>query len=248
VRGIARVAVALILLAVAGIVLMPAAWLDGPLATRTHSRMRLTAAEGSWWRGHALLATADGAARVPIAWRLALAPLLTGTLVVALQPGNDEAMPSGTLALRRGSLDVRDLHVRVPAAFVPAFVPALAALALGGDIDLRAPTFMWHNGAATGTFDATWQRARAVAGAFSVDLGVVSVSAVPQRGGLVATLRNIGGDVVVDGTAGEHDGALDVALGLRPASGASDAVRAMLPMLGESDGTGGVRISWRGRP
>jgi general secretion pathway protein N len=245
VRGPLRVALGLILLAVACIVLMPAAWLDRPLAAHANGRVRLADAAGTWWRGRGVLASADGAARLAVAWRVMLAPLMTGTLVVDLTPGADNAMPSGTITARRGSIAVRDLRIHAPAAFVPAFVTAQKALTLGGDVELHAPSLSWHDDRVTGAFDATWQRARAVAGPVAVDLGVVSASLAPSGDSLGGIIRNTGGDVTIDGTVGERAGVIDVALALTPTASASEAVRAMLPMLGASDGAGGVHLTWR---
>lgn len=244
-RGPLRGALGLILLAVAGIVLMPAALLDRPLAAHTHARVRLTGAAGPWWRGHGVLTSADGAARLAVAWRVMLMPLMTGTLVVELQPGDDDAMPSGTITARRGSVAVRDLRLHAPAALAPAFVTAQKALALGGDVALRAPSFSWRDDRGTGTFDATWRRARAVAGALAVDLGIVSASLAPSGDSLGGNIRNTGGDVALDGTIGERAGTIEVVLALKPTKSAPEAVRAMLPMLGASDGAGGVRLTWR---
>lgn len=235
----------LILLLAAGIALVPAAWLDRPLAARTQDRVRLADAEGWWWRGEGVLMTADGAARLPIAWRVALAPLLAGKLVVNLQPGSDNTMPSGTIALRPGTLGVRDLRLHAPAALVPAFVPAWKTIALGGVLDLRSTSFSWRDGIGTGAFEGTWQRARVVAGQFALDLGVVSVSAAPKGDALGGIIHNTGGDVAIDGTIDDRAGIIDVALLLKPTSSAPEAVRAMLPLLGPGDGAGGVRVTWR---
>lgn len=244
-RGSLRVALGLILLAAAGIVLMPAAWLDRPLAARTHARVRLAGAAGPWWRGQGVLTTEGGVARLAVAWRVMLMPLMTGTLVVELQPGDDDAMPSGTITARRGSIEVRDLRVHAPAALVPALMSAQEALALGGDLELRAPAFSWRGNQGSGAFEATWRRARAVAGPLAVNLGIVSASIAPSGGALGGTIRNSGGDVTIDGTVGERAGVIDVALALKPAQSAPEAVRTMLPMLGTSDGAGGVRLTWR---
>ena len=96
-----------------------------------------------------------------------------------------------------------------------------------------------------GAFDATWRKARVVAGAFAIDLGTVSASAAPAANGIAGTIRNAGGDVTIDGTLRDQAGVIDVTLALKPASGASETLRAMLPLLGPSDGAGGVRLDWR---
>ena len=87
----------------------PAAWLDAPLAARTQGRLRLADASGFWWRGRAVVTTNDGGARMPIAWRVALMPLASGHLVIELRPHDEASGPTGTIDVRRGRFDVRDL-------------------------------------------------------------------------------------------------------------------------------------------
>jgi hypothetical protein len=71
------------------------------------------------------------------------------------------------------------------------------------------------------------------------------MSIAPSGDALGGTIRNSGGDVTIDGTVGERAGVIDVALALQPTQSAPEAVRTMLPMLGASDGAGGVRLTWR---
>jgi len=240
-----RVVLGLVLLAAAVVLLAPAALLDRPLALRTGQRLHLADASGFWWRGNGLVATSDGAVRVPLAWRIAFAPLLTGALVVELRPPHDAAVPTGVVALRDGSIDARELHLRVPAALVAGLVPALQAVALRGDVDVDAPSFIWRNGRVSGTLNATWQRAGAAMPGFVVDLGRVSLSGAPSAAGVAGTVSNTGGDVAVDGSLEARADGIDVSLALTPTGRASDALRTALPLLGSPDRAGGVRIAWR---
>lgn len=244
-RGLIRVVLAVTLLLVAVILLAPAAWLDRPLAMRTHERVRLADAQGFWWHGRGVVTTADGRARVPIAWRVATAPLFSGVLALELVGDGDGASPSGSLSVRRDLLDARNLRLRVPAASVAPLVPALQAFALGGDLLLQAPSIALRGGGGTGTFDATWQRARVVIGDVGLDLGTVTMSAAPAGDAFAGTIRNTGGDVAIAGTIDGRAGIVDAALTVTPTSSAPDAVRRALPLLGPSDGAGGVRIAWR---
>jgi hypothetical protein len=244
-RVLLRVVLAVLLLVTAAIIVTPATWLDRPLALHTHERLRLADAGGYWWRGHGVLTTNDGVARLPLAWRVAFAPLVAGRLVIELAVEEDSSMPTGTIDVRGDRIDVRDLHVTFPAAILPSFVPAMKALALSGDIVLHAPSFTWREPVATGAFDATWQHARVVAGAFAIDLGTVSASAAPAGNGIAGAIRNAGGDVTVDGTLSDRGGIIGASLALKPASSASRMLRTMLPLLGPGDGAGGVRLTWR---
>ena len=239
-----RVVLGAVALVAACLLLAPASLLDAPLAARTGERLRLADAHGVWWRGHGVLATRDGSARVPIGWRVALAPLLAGSLVLTLR-GDDEAMPTGTLALRDGALAVRDLHVVVPATMLSAVVPALSAVGLRGAVDARAPSFAWRRDSASGTVDATWQPATIVAGVLPIDLGRVVVNARPAGGGIEGTVRNAGGALAVDGSVDVQDGIAGGSFKLVPTASASSAVRALLALTGHADDAGAVTLTWR---
>ena len=243
-RTLLRVVLGAVALVVACVLLAPASLLDPPLAARTGGRLRLADAHGVWWRGHGVLATQDGSARVPVGWQVGFVPLLSGSLVVTLR-GDDEAMPTGTLALRDGALDVRDLHAVVPATLLSAVVPALSAVGLRGEIDARAPSFAWRRDSSVGTLDATWQAASIVAGALPIDLGRVVVNARPANGGVAGTVRNAGGAVAIDGTIDLHDGIAGASFKLAPTPGASSAVRALLALTGPPDDAGAVTLAWR---
>jgi hypothetical protein len=245
VRIVLRAVSGFVVLAAAVVALAPATLLDGALAARTGDRLHLVDARGLWWHGEGALATGDGMTRLPLAWHVAFVPLLTGKLVVALRAGDDGAAPTGTVALAEGRIDVRDLHVVAPAALLPALVPAVKAVALRGDVDLRAPSFTWRGTRGAGTFAATWEHARVGAGPWVVDLGHVTANGAPAGDGLAGTVRGAGGDVTIDGTLDVSAGIMRASLEVAPAPGASDAVRAMLPLLGPVDQAGRVAIAWR---
>jgi hypothetical protein len=244
VRIVLRVVLAAVVLAAACLLLAPASLLDAPLAARTGERLRLADARGLWWHGHGVLAARDSPLRVPVAWRVALAPLLTGSLVVTFG-GNDTAAPTGTLAIRDGSLDAHDLHIAVPATLVATLVPALSGIALRGEIDARAPAFAWRRGAVQGTIDATWQPATFVAGALPIDLGRVAVNARPAGEGIAGTVRNSGGALAIDGTVNVAGHVATASLKLTPNASASAAVRALLALAARPDDAGTVTLTWQ---
>ena len=66
--------VGVVVLAAAAFAFAPAALLDRALAMRTQDRLRFVDASGVWWKGGGAIATADGSARLPIAWRVDPAP------------------------------------------------------------------------------------------------------------------------------------------------------------------------------
>ena len=247
-RTALRLVAAVVLLLVVAVLMAPAAWLDAVLAARTQQRLRLTDTHGVWWNGSGAIATADGGARVPLAWHVALASLARGELVVDLVPRGNGA-PAGRLRVRRDAVDVRDLRVRAPAGVVFAFVPSVKALAWGGEIALQSPAFAWHERTASGTLDARWNGARVVAGMLALDLGTVTLSAAPNvpdpTPALTAVVRNTGGDVAIDGTITDRDGAVEVALSLAPTPSAPAAIGQLLPLIGARDVGGRAQIRWR---
>jgi hypothetical protein len=241
-----RVLLGVLVLAAAVIMLAPATLLDAPLAARTGERLRLTDARGLWWSGRGVVARANGAARIPIAWRVDLPALARGELVVRVSDA-DTAAALGTLKVSRGSIDVRDLHLDVPAALAGAFDSRLDAIALGGNVRLAAPGYAVRGASRTGEIDATWQRARVVADKANVDLGTVTFDSAPVDGGTAGSIRNVGGDVAVAGTLSDRAGSLEAAVTLTPTPAAPQSVRRILPLLGAPDGADGVRIAWRSR-
>jgi hypothetical protein len=235
-----------LVLAAAVILLAPAALLDAPLADRTAGRLRLADARGVWWSGQGVVASADGVARIPLAWRVDAAALARGAFVVRVRDA-DTATPMGTLSLSRGSVDIRDLSLSVPAAAAGSVDSRLESIALGGDVALTAPAYALRGASRAGEVDATWQRARIVAGGANVDLGTVTLDSAPADGGTTGTIRNDGGDVSIAGTFSDRAGALDASLTIAPMPAAPQSVRTLLPLLGPPDGSGGVRIAWHGR-
>jgi type II secretion system (T2SS) protein N len=232
----------LLALVAAAIAFAPAALVDGPLAAKSAQRLRLADASGFWWNGRGTLATSDGVARVPVAWRTEFLPLARGTLVLQLAGGNDAA--SGTITLGPGRTSVRALHVSVPAAAATALDPRLQPLALGGSVTLDAPSLVADSAGRSGSLAGEWRRARIVAGPRVLELGTVTVvAAAGER--FAGTIRNSGGDVALDGSFAERAGALEATLVLRPSSSAPEDVRALVQSLGAPDGAGGVRTEWR---
>lgn len=243
-RTLLRVVLGAVVLAAACLLLAPASLLDAPLARRTGERLRLADASGFWWRGRAVLAARDDPLRIPVAWRVALAPLVGGAIVVTFD-GDVPAMPSGTLAIRDGALDARDLHAVVPATLVAALVPTVSGIALRGDVDVRAPSFAWRRDFARGTIDATWQPATLVAGALPVDLGRVVLNAHPAGEGIAGSVRNGGGALAIDGTVDVHAGVAAASIKVTPTASASTALRALLALTARADDAGTVTLTWR---
>jgi hypothetical protein len=235
-----------LVLSAAAVLLAPAALLDAPLAHRTGKQLRLTDARGVWWNGQGIVASANGAARIPLAWRIDPSALARGALVVRIRDA-DTAAAFGTLSLGRESVDIRDLRLNVPASAAAAVDSRLEAIALGGNVVLEVPAYVLRGDSRAGEIDASWQRARIVASGTDVDLGTVTLDSAPVDGGSAGTIRNAGGDVSIAGTFSDRAGMLDASVTITPAATAPQSIRTLLPLLGPPDGSGGVRIAWRSR-
>jgi hypothetical protein len=225
-------------------VFAPAALLDLPLAAHTQQRLRLVDATGRWWRGHGVVTSADGTARMPVSWQLDAAAFARGAIAMHVG-GVDDAEPRAAVAVAFARTDVRALHARIPASFVSAFDRRLQVVALGGSIVVDAPSLSVAGNGIAGAVDAKWANARVVAGDTIVDLGSVSLTTNPATQPPTASIRNAGGDVSVDGTIIDRGSVIEGSVVLRPAPTASVAVRNALSTLGASDATGAVRITWR---
>ena len=255
-----RVAIGLALAIAAIVALAPATIVDAVLAARTAGAWHLADARGRWWRGHGVLCSRDGRARLPLAWRVALLPLARGELSIDVDPGDGanaaNAIPAN-IRLQRGTLSLRDLQLQLPAAFAAELAPRLAALTragvldIGGAIELRARSFVWSPAGGHGSLDARWDRARLVVPGTTVDLGQVTLDVAAQQGRLHGTLRNAGGNLAIegtidgsmDGTIAGNPGSIEAAITVNPLASTPEALRRSLPMLGAQDASGAVHLT-----
>lgn len=241
-----RILAGLVLLACAVLVLAPASVVDPVLAARTGGRVRLVGAGGLWWRGHGTLATANGDARMPIAWRVALLPLAMRTLDVTFVP-RDPAMPRGHLRVAPDAVDVRDLQLRVPAALLPALAPVLESVVPSGHLDVSTAAFAWRPRRADGKVDAVWRDAGLAILGIPVALGRVASTISGTSGGAQGAFDNSGGEVAIHGTWRVIGDRLETASTLAPNASTPPALRALLPMLGQPDAQGAVHVAWQGK-
>ena len=227
------------------VVIAPASLIDASLAARTQQRVRLADTTGFWWRGSGIITSADGTQRLPIDWHLDGAGLARGNIVVRLGREDGAGPVAGTLLVRADGLDVTGVRVRSPAAFAALFDPRLNAVTLGGTVDAVAPSLSAAGDVVTGNVDATWARARVVAGDAVVDLGTVALKSTASGNRWSASVENTGGNVAVTGTmvigAANSSGTLE----LQPEPTASGAVRNVLARLGAPNERGSVRITWQ---
>jgi hypothetical protein len=226
--------------AAAGVAFAPASLVDAQVAQRTQQRLRVVDATGYWWHGRGAVATADGAVRVPIGWRVDVGALVRGRWVIELA-GSDAAAPRAIVAMHESRVDIRDLRLTVPASIVSSLDPRLKDVALGGrlSIDVRTLTRAASVAADVG---ARWERAAIATRDVAADLGSVALATTSPEP-FAGTLRNDGGDVAVDGQVRVQPNGVDVGAVLRARPALSDGARRMLPLLGAPD-AGGVRVDW----
>lgn len=223
----------------------PASLIDASLAARTEQRIRLTDTTGFWWRGSGVIVSADGTQRLPIEWQLDGVALARGNIVVRLGRSDESQTVTGALSLRSDGFDVTSGRVRMPAAFAAAFDTRLNAVTVGGTVDAVAPSLAAAGEVIAGNVDATWTRARVVAGDAVFDLGTVVLKSVAGSNRWSASVQNTGGNVAVAGTIVVGAAGTSGTLELRPDASASAAVRNVLARLAVPDETGGVRITWQ---
>lgn len=245
-RVVLGIVAGVVLLACAIVALAPAAVLDPLVASRSEGRVRLADASGLWWRGDGVVTSTDKQARMPIAWHVHLLPLLRARLVIELVPAR-AGMPSGTLAVARGDVEAHALQLTLPASLLPAFVPALSAVAPDGDVDVTSTSFTWRAAHADGRLDVVWHDARLALIGFPISLGSVRGAANGTPEGVQGMFENRGGELGARGTWAMRGDAVEGVTTLTPTSATPAALRAVLPMLGKREEDGSVRVEWRSR-
>ncbi|MEO8506487.1 MAG: type II secretion system protein N [Betaproteobacteria bacterium] len=224
----------------------PATLVDRRVAAATAGKLRLADAAGTIWRGTGTLTDAGNTWRMPVAWRTSATGLASGRLQIGLAPAGGAASPRGTLDLRVGGGELRDLAVDIPAAALAALLPSRSNVALGGTVALASPDFGWAGERGTGVLNARWREARLFAGGALADLGTVDVSLSAQEQRLTGRIGNSGGDVHIDGSFNVADGVVSVDATVAPAPAAPPQIARALAALGTPDGNGAVRVAWRG--
>lgn len=241
--GYLLIAGLLLVTAIAGFA--PATLVDGRLAAMSEGRLRIANAQGTIWDGRGVLSDAQGAWRMPLAWRLAPVALAGGAIEVTLRPV-DGATPAGVIRVDGAGASLSQFGAEIPAQAFAALLPAPEAIALGGAIGVSAPLFSFDGGRGTGALAANWRNARVNAAGRSLDLGTVNLALAAQDARLSGKIGSNGGDVRLDGTVTIGANALTFDGTLSPAPGAPADVARMLAALGPADGNGAVRIAYRG--
>lgn len=237
--------IAFVLLLAAVAAFAPATLLDRRVASVSDGKLRIADAQGTLWRGQGVLTDARGAWRIPIGWLIDPLAIARGTLAITLIPPEGATLPRGSASITEQSVAVRTLTIEVPANALAAGTPAGAAVTLGGDITIDAPSFDWNRERAHGTVTARWRGARVVSPLGGVDLGVIDATLAPEGTRLAGRLANAGGDVRIDGSLIIDAGKVRLDAAIFPLPGTPPQVARALALLGPADASGAVRVSWR---
>ena len=240
-----------VLLAIALLIIAPAALLDARIDALSDGRLRIASAAGTLWQGSGELVLMPAGTRQPLLWRLDAWPLLRGEIRATITLGANGAR-SATVAYGRDRLDVRDLAVSLPAQGVLLAANPKTPLAVGGSLALHVERLVqlpdvldaqlsleWHDGSVPGSLiDAP------------ISLGDVRIVLDGRGAAINGSLRNSGGDVEIDGQldVGAAGAArLDATVRPRGSDRArADRIAMTLAALGAPDGRGGYRVIWTG--
>jgi hypothetical protein len=251
-RVVVIVVVAAALLAIAIAALAPASLVAPSLERATGGRVVAGAVEGSLWRGRAVLAA--GAARLPVAWKLDAAPLLTGEARVQLMPVDDS---SGALradiTAAEHKLAFTNVAVAIPAAILQQALtrhaPGRAGWLAGGEIAATTARLEWTPTAYAGELRVVWRDARiTVVPLLQADFGEATIALTADGDRLAGPLTNSGGNLDLRGDiAIDVDGGTSGSLLLTPRRSDDAELTRVLAAIGTSDGNG-WRVRWRTGP
>ncbi|MFN3985105.1 MAG: type II secretion system protein N [Rhodocyclaceae bacterium] len=126
---IARGLLFLVLVAVLALARLPATLMDSALAAGSGGKLRLAAAEGSFWRGSGVLAVSDGQrtlrASRAVTWSFGLSAAPLGAVLHI----SEHRHPQARLRLTPGGVAIEQLGFDLPLDLVAASVPHPAARA-----------------------------------------------------------------------------------------------------------------------
>jgi general secretion pathway protein N len=239
-----------VLLAIALLIIAPAALLDARINALSDGRLRIANATGTLWQGSGELALLPAGTRQPLFWRLDAWPLLRGEIRAAVALGA-EGGRSATVAYGRDRLDVRDLDVSLPAQGVLLAANPKIPLAVGGTLALHVDRLVQLPDILDAQLSAEWRDGSIpLLLDTPVSLGDLRIALNGRGAAINGPLRNSGGEVEIDGqfdigaagTAG-----LDATV--RPRGNdreRADRIAIALAALGTPDGRGGYRMIWKG--
>ena len=243
-RVSAVAAIAIILLIVALALRAPASLVTPRLEHLTSDRVSLVDTQGTLWHGSGTLAAGDQ--RLPISWRIHPASLARGEIALTLTPASAGATtPRGDIVANRGTAHLRGFNVELPAAAVISAAISRPSLDARGVIDVQSADLDWPPRTGGGSINAIWRDAAiGLAGAVPVALGEVSAQLTAKDQVLSGPLRNVGGELELDGELTIRADGSGGVNGIVRTRRADDPRNAALLALGTPQ-AGGVRLQWQ---
>ena len=240
-----------VLLAIALLIIAPAALLDARINALSDGRLRIANATGTLWQGSGELVLMPAGPRQPLFWRLEAWPLLRGEIRATITPAANGAR-STTIAYGRDRLEVRDLDVSLPAQSVLLAAVPKTPLAVGGSLALHVERLVQLPEALEAQLSAEWRDGTipgSLVGA-PIFFGDVRIALSGRGTAITGPLHNSGGDVEIDGqfdVGAAGTARLDATLRPRGSDRErADRIAMTLAALGAPDGRGGYRVIWTG--
>ncbi|MEP7063752.1 MAG: type II secretion system protein N [Betaproteobacteria bacterium] len=236
----------LVLLAMVAVLAAPASVVAWLVEWQTHGTIRLADTEGSLRSGRARVTDAGGRWSAPVAWTLDAGAWWRGVLTLHLGQSPTDPV-RGSIELSRNAIAASGLDVTVPAAIVRAWLPAIVALDLGGDIRISAPSLRVDDRIAQGRVSAVWTPARLVDGAGNVaDFGSATVDVDAGDGKVIGRLASVGGDTALAGEMRVDGARVDADITLTPRTATPSALLRNVTVFGSAAPDGGTRFSYHG--
>ncbi len=243
------------LLLIALIIKAPASLLDGRINAWSAGNLRMIGSTGTIWSGAGELRLVAANMGMPVSWQIDAWPVLLGELRGTLA-GSDATTSPTSFNVSSNEVAVRNLAITLPANALlrTAGAPGSFATA-GGNVSLRIAELTRRGDRIDGQFALRWDKATLQSALVGlrpsprVALGDVRFDGTGQGNVIAGTLTNAGGDVEISGTASASiSGSTRVDALIRPRPGIdterANAIGGALAALGQSDGSGGYRISW----
>ena len=240
------------LLAVAIAVLAPAALVAPYLERATRGLLAASEVGGTLWRGQGVLGV--GSARLPMAWTVDAAPLLTGEVHVHVTPVDGTSpSPRADVTAAGQRLALSDVAIVVPAGVLQEALMRNAAVrarwAADGEITATTSRLEWTPAAYSGDLRVVWRGARLTpVSAPAIDLGEASATLAARGEQLAGPVVNSGGNLDLRGDVaiGTHGGAT-ISLLLTPRRADDAELARTLAAIGTPEGAG-WRVNWQTRP
>jgi general secretion pathway protein N len=187
------------------IAMAPATLVDAGLQHLSHGQLRLAEAQGTIWSGTSQLEILDiktktGIARA-ISWNLVSSSLLRGKMVYRIGMDQRSQNPAANVFLvtvSRSNVVLENMEINLPVAVLGMVVPKLAALELGGDVQIQVPRLSIAQNNLDGNATLQWHSTRSALLPIS-PLGDYELSITGSGPIAQATLHTLQGPLQLDG-------------------------------------------------